>query len=231
MSPHARAPWRRALLLGATLSAMMVIGGDLLSAGQESVAMWARPLAGVLFVLVAATANPPLAATYRVLVTAGLLASLAADTLIRQPSDPFVPALTLSLAALAALFMAFATRSTPLRYKAGVVGYAAVATVVLALVSPVIGGTLRIALIAHVIVLSLTASQAASWMLDDLNSRSARLAAFGASCLVASHAVLVLDRFVFIVPARDLLVLAPYWSALACLALSVERPPPPAIRL
>jgi len=231
MSPHERAPWRRALLVAATMSALVAVGTELLAADQHRLAMWSRPFASGLFVLFAATTRPPRSAWYRSLVTAALVASLAADVLVRQPSEPFVPALALSLAALAALFVAFASGTTPLQHKAGVVGYAAVATVVLALVSPVVGGLLRNMLIAHVIVLSLTASQAASWMLDDVDSRSARLAAFGASCLVASHSVLVLDRFVFIVPARDLLVLVPYWIALACLALSVERPPPPALRL
>jgi uncharacterized membrane protein YhhN len=231
MSPGERAPWRRALLIGAAICAPVAIGAELLAPEQATLAQWARPLASGLLVLFAATTRDSLSAGYRTLITTGLLLSLAADLLVRQPSDPFVPALALSLGAVAALFAAFTRCASTLRYKAGVVGYAAVATVVLALLSPVIGGTLRTVLIAHVIVLSLTASQAASWMLEDLGSRSARLAAFGASCLVASHSVLVLDRFVFIVPAASLLVLAPYWIALACLALSVERPPPPALRL
>jgi hypothetical protein len=213
------------------VSAIVAVSDELLAAEGAGVVAWTRPLASVLFVAAAATADPPLSALYRALVTVGLLASLGADLLLRQPSDPLVPALALSTVALAALFTAFAIRSAPLRYKAGVVGYAAVATVVLSLLSPVIGGAVRIPLIAHLIGLSLTAAQAASWMLDDLRSRSARLAAFGMSCLVASHAVLVLDRFVFIVPARDLLVLAPFWIAMACLALSAQRSPAPALRL
>lgn len=231
MSPSPRAPWRHALLFGAALCAVTTLLLPSLAPQQSGLLQWSRPLATGVLLLFAVTTTDALSRRYRVLVSLGLLGSLASDLLLVHPSDPFPAVLAVSLAACVALFAAFVAHASPLRYKAGVVGYAAVATVVLALVLPVIGGTLRSTLVAHVIVLALTASQAASWMLEDLTSRSARLAAFGMSCLVAAHAVLALDRFVFIVPARDLLVLTPYWMALAALALSVERPPPPALRL
>jgi uncharacterized membrane protein YhhN len=68
-------------------------------------------------------------------------------------------------------------------------------------------------------------------MLEDPESLAARWAAIGASLFVASDAVLALDRFVMPLPARDLLVLVPYWLAQGCLAASVQRPPPPTLRL
>lgn len=231
MSPLTRAPWRHALLLGAALSALVSLVVPSLAPDQAALVQWSRPLVTGLLLLFAVTTADAISPAYRALVSLGLIASLAADLLLMRPSDPFLASLAVSVFAHIAFFAAFVVPASPLRYKAGVVGYAAVATVVLALALPVLGGPLRSTLIAHVIVLALTASQAASWMLDDLASRSARLAAFGMSCLVASSAVLVLDRFVFIVPARDLLVFAPFWIALASLALSVERPPPPALRL
>lgn len=219
------------MLVGAAVCALITILVPSFAPDRSDLLPWARPLATGLLLLFAVTTGDALSGRYRVLVSVGLLASLAADLLLTQPSDPFLASLAVSLVALVSFFAAFVVQASPLRYKAGVVGYAAVATVVLALVLPVVGGPLRNILIAHVIALALTASQAASWMLEDLTSRSARLAAFGVSCLVAAYAVLALDRFVFIVPARDLLVLAPYWIALASLALSVERPPSPALRL
>jgi len=231
VSADPRAPWRQALLLGAAVCALLSMAVPSLAPGQTELLLWARPLATGLLLLFAVTTGDAIAGAYRALVSLGLLASLAADALLMQPADPFLAALAVSGLALASFFAAFLGRAAPLRYTAGVVGYAAVATVVLALALPVVGGTLRTALIALMIVLALTAAQAASWMLEDLASRSARLAAFGLSCLAAAHAVQVLDRFVFIVPARDVLILAPYWIALACLALSVERPPPPTLRL
>jgi uncharacterized membrane protein YhhN len=198
---------------------------------QIELPAWTRALATGLLVVLAVATVEAIAQPYRALVSVGLGANLIADLLLTQPSDPFLAALVCSLLAQTAFFAAFVAQSSPLRYKAGVVGFAAAATVVLALVLPAIGGTLRVVMIAHVIALALTASQAASWMLEDLASRSARQAAFGMSCLVAAHAVLALDRFVFILPARDALVLTPYWIGLAALALSVERPPPPALHL
>lgn len=231
MSSSARPPWRNALLFGAAVAAVLSLVVPSIAPDQSEVTPWLRALATVLLMLFAATTFEPVSRLYRAFVSLGLIGCLAADLLLAQPSEPYVASLLLSLAALLALFAAFVRQSPLLRYKAGVVGYAAVATVVLALVLPVVGGTVRSTLVAHVIALALTASQAASWMLEDLASRAARLAAFGMSCLVAANAVLTLDRFVFIVPARDLLVLAPYFIALAALALSVERPPPPALRL
>jgi uncharacterized membrane protein YhhN len=231
MSPAPRAPWRRALLLAAGCCALLTMMLPLVAPAQVTLLPWTRLLASGLLLVFAVTTSDAISPWYRALVSLGLLAQLVADQLLLQPSDPLLAALACALVALVACFAAFVLQAAPLRYKAGVVGYAAVATVVLALVLPVIGGPLRSTLVAYVIALALTASQAASWMLEDLGSRSARLAAFGLSCLVAANAVFALDRFVFIVPARDLLVLTPYWIALAALALSVERPPPPALRL
>lgn len=231
MSLSSGAPWRHALLLGAALCALLSIVGPWLAPDQAGVMHWSQPLTtGLLLLVVVTTADAP-SRVYRALVGLGLIASLAADTLRIQPSDPLLASLAVSMLAYLAFFAAFVVHAFPLRHKSAVVGYAAVATVVLALALPLIGGPLRSTLIAHVIVLALTASQAASWMLEDLASRSARLAAFGMSCLVASNAVLVLDRFVYIVPVRDLWVLVPYWIALGSLARSVERPPPPALHL
>jgi uncharacterized membrane protein YhhN len=230
MSPQ-RAWWRQAVLIGASLAAVVTLILPVGAAEDAALAQLTRPLVAGLLGLFAATSRHVTSAVYRLLVSLGLLTSVVADVLFTRTTDPFLAGLAVSLVSVLLFFAAVAGRASLLRYKAGVVGYAAVATVVLALVVPVVGGAMRAALIAHVIALALTASQAASWMLEDLSARSARLAAFGMSCLVASHAVLVLDRFVFILPARDLLVLVPYWIALACLALSVERPPPPALRL
>lgn len=231
MTPTARAPWRHALLLGAALCALLSAVGPWLAPDLAATLPWWRLLATGLLLLFAVTATGAPSRAYQALVSAGLLAMLVADGILMQPSDPLPASLAVSILALVLFFAAFAREASPLRHKAGVVGYAAVATLVLALVLPAVGGALRAMLIAHVIALALVASQAASWLLEDLASRSARLAAFGTSCLVASSAMLALDRFVFIVPARDVLVLAPHWVGLAALALSVDRPPPPALRL
>ena len=91
---------------------------------------------------------------------------------------------------------------------------------------PTVGGLLHVTVVAWVLALSLMAAQGASWLLRHPTSSPARLAAFGAASLVASGTLLVLDRFVTFVPARDLLVLAPHWIGVALLAHSVHRPAP-----
>jgi uncharacterized membrane protein YhhN len=223
--------WRRLVLAAAAVGALVTIGALTLAPGSPAVVWVAKPVTTALLALLAATTRAPLSAAFRLLITLGLLASLAGDVLLMLPEDRFTAGLAAFLVAHVAYLAAFASRAPLLRHRSGVVGYAAVATVVLALVLPAVGGVLRTAIIAYVIVIALMAAQATSWLLDEPASRAARLAAIGASCFVASDALLALDRFVFIVPARDLLVLAPYWIAQACIALSVERPPPPSLRL
>ncbi len=222
---------RRLLLAAAAVSACVTIGALTFAPDSPELVWAAKPVATGLLVLLAATTPAPLSASFRLLITLGLVSSLAGDVLLMLPEDRFLAGLAAFLLAHVAYLAAFATRAPLLAHRSGVVGYAAVATVVLALVLPAVGGVLRTAIIAYVIVIALMAAQATSWLLDEPASRAARLAAIGASCFVASDALLALDRFVLIVPARDLLVLAPYWVAQACIALSVERPPPPALRL
>jgi uncharacterized membrane protein YhhN len=225
------APLRAGLALAALLAAGVAIGALTLAPDRPVLVWVAKPLATLLLLVLAATTRHALSSRYRTLVTLGLTASLAGDVLLMLPDDRFMAGLVAFLVAHVAYLAAFASRAPLLRHRSGVVGYAAVATVVLALVLPAVGGTLRTAIIGYVIMIALMAAQATSWLLDEPLSRAARLAAIGASCFVASDALLALDRFVLIVPARDLLVLAPYWVAQACIALSVERPPPPSLRL
>ena len=223
--------WRRALLGAAAGCVGLVIG--LLSLAPEAVSLLyvARPLATLLLLVLAATTREPLSPSYRALVTAGLAATLVGDVLLMVPADRFLAGRLAFLVAHGCLLAAFASRAPLLRHRLGVIAYAAVATVVLALVLPAVGGALRFVLVTSVVVLALMAAQAVSWMLEEPASSAARFGAIGAACLVASDALLALDRFVLVIPARDLLVLLPFWLGLALLALSVRRPPPPALRL
>jgi len=191
----------------------------------------AKPLTTSLLIALVLTTRHPIAASYRVLIVAGLLASVVGDVLLMMPSDQFISGLGSFLVAHLLYLAAFASRAPLLRNRSAVVGYVAMSTTVLALVLPAVGGLLRTAIILYVIAITAMASQAASWMLDETRSSSARLAAIGAALFVASDAVLALDRFVQIVPMRDLLVLGTYWLGQACIALSAQRPAPPTLRL
>lgn len=231
MSTPSSFPPRAPLLVVAAVAAIVCIV-SLTWFPEAPVLVWStKPLATGLLAVLALRTNPALAPRYRLLVGLALVASTLGDVLLMLPEDRFVAGLAAFLGAHLLYLAAFGSRAALLRHRSGVIGYAAVATVVLARVLPVVGGALRIAIIAYVIVIALMAAQATSWMLDAPSDRSARLAAIGASLFVASDALLALDRFVLVVPARDVLVLAPYWLGQGCLALSVAAPPAPSLRL
>jgi uncharacterized membrane protein YhhN len=231
MMAHRPSPSRRRLAVVAAVAATTAIVTLQWRPDAPAVVWVAKPAATAALAALAFVTTPAVAQRYRWLLGAGLVASTAGDVLLMLPSDPFLAGLGAFLVAHLCYLGAFAQRGGWLRRKEGVVGFAAVATVVLSLVLPNVGGVLRAAIIGYVVVIALMAAQATSVLLEAPDDRSARLAAIGASLFVASDALLALDRFVMVMPARDVLVLAPYWLGQGCLALSVARPPAPALRL
>ncbi len=219
------------LLIAVGVGALTTILTLSYASGPSPLVYVAKPLTTLLLVVLALSTRVPLSRAYRALITGGLLASLAGDVLLMLPSDQFIPGLASFLVAHLLYLAAFASRAPLLQHRLAVVGYVAVATTVLAMVLPAVGGVLRTSIIAYVVVITIMASQGASWMLDEPRSSAARLAAIGAALFVASDALLALDRFVTIVPMRDLLVLGTYWLAQSCIALSVQRPAPPTLRM
>lgn len=189
------------------------------------------PVTTALLLLVAFSTRDALRGLFRRLVVAGLVASIVGDVLLAFRPDNIVPAVTAFVVAHSAYLIAFSSRAPFLRNRVTVIGYAAAATALLALVLPAVGGSVRIVVVAAVLSMSLMAAQGASWMLDEPRSSAARIAAIGAALLVSSFALFTFDRFANALPARDLLVLGTYWAAQACIALSVQRPAAPAIRM
>ena len=222
---------RSGLLAAATVGAMTTVLALAGATDESPIVYVAKPLTTTMLIALALTTRDPIAASYRALVVAGLLASLVGDVLLMLPSDRLIAALGSFWVAHLLYLAAFASRASLLRHRSTVIGYVVMSTSVLAMVLPAVGGLLRTVIITDVIVITVMASQAASWMLDEARSSSARLAAVGAALLVTSATLFALDRFVQIVPMRDLLVLGTYWLAQACIALSVQRPAPPTLRL
>ena len=222
---------RRGLLTAAGVAASLAVLGVTILTDSPWLHWSMKPLATGLLALAAARTASAVSSGYRRLVTLALLASLVGDVLLMLPGEHFLAGLGAFLVAHLCYLAAFATPARFLRHRTGVVLFAIVATLVLSLVLPSVGGVLRTAIVLYVIVIAIMAAQATSWMLEAPESVAARLAAVGASLFVASDAVLALDRFVMPLPARDLLVLVPYWLAQGCLAASVQRPPPPTLRL
>ena len=228
----------RPVLLGtAAAAAVLTI---LVYGGSESVrplAYATKPAATSLLFALALFTREPITARYRALVSAGLACSLAGDVLLMFDGRFFLAGLATFLVAHLAYLAAFTGPARPFAHRSAVLAYAAVATLVLARLLPVLGGVLRAAVITYVVVIALMAAQAASWMLESADGAAAshrtagaaRLAALGASLFVCSDAALALDRFVTVVPYRDGVVLGTYWTAQGLIAASVRRPPPPTI--
>jgi uncharacterized membrane protein YhhN len=222
---------RQALLIAAAISAVVVIAALSLSPDTPALVYLGKPLTTLLLLVLAAGTRDALAPSYRALVTAGLLASLVGDVFLMLPGDYFLAGLASFLVAHLLYIVAFSTRARFLRHQLPVLAYVVVATLVLFLVLPTVGGVLRTAIVAYVLVITVMAAQGTCWLIESPAAPSARLVALGAACFVSSDALLALDRFVTYVPARDLLILGSYWLGQGCIAASVRRAPPPTLRM
>ncbi len=219
------------LLAGTAVAALLTIVAYQVDGERAQLALFTRPLTTALLLLLAATTQNPLTPAYRVWVCAGLVSSLVGDGLLMLSDDRFLPGLAALLIAHTAYTAAFAGRARFLEHKVAVLGYVVVATALLALVLPAVGGTIRAVIIIYILSVAVMAAQGASWMLSTEFSRPALFAAVGAALLVASGAMLAIDQFVTVVPSRNVLVLGTYWLAQAGITLSVQQPPPPTLRM
>ncbi len=201
-----------ALLAGAHIVARL--------AGWPRAAFWLKPLPIALFVLVAATASPPLSSLYRGLILAGLLFSMIGDIFLASGEKRFVPGLAAFLIAHLFYAGAFLTQQGP----GGPWWLAALAlaygALMVALLWPHVPDSLRAAVAAYMGVILCMAWLAAGWWIDT-GSRNAGLAALGALSFVASDSALAWDRFRRPFRLAPLVVMATYYLAQALLALSV----------
>lgn len=158
---------------------------------------------------------------YARLVTAGLLLSLAGDTLLIEPSL-FLAGLVAFLLAHLCYIAAFATgvgffpRLQPFA-AAGVVAGA-----VLLVLWPALPGSLRLPVLAYVAAIGLMVGQAhARAAVAAL--RENRRAAAGATLFLFSDAMLAIDRFHTPFLAAPVLVLGSYWAAQTLITLSIPN--------
>jgi uncharacterized membrane protein YhhN len=215
-------PWLFSLVAGAIL-----LGGAHLwtrTHGQEQAArrLKALPVAlALLVVLTAGTLLPPsVTPTYRWLVAAGLLFSMAGDIFLALPKDRFVAGLGSFLIAHLFYIGAFVARAgfqgAPIALLLAL-GYGAL---MLALLLPHVQGVLRVAVALYMGVILVMGWQAAGLWLA-IGDRAAALALAGALFFVASDSVLAWDRFRRPFAAAPLVVMVTYYIAQWLLALSV----------
>ena len=176
-----------------------------------------KPLATAL-VFAVALAVPAADETYRRLIAAGLLFSLAGDVFLMLPRDRFVAGLASFLVAHLLYLAAFARGGAGV--TPGLVAFfAAFAGVFVRLLWPHLGG-LRLPVAAYAAALSAMAWQAAEGALA--GRPGAALAAAGALLFAASDGMLAWNRFVRPLPHAQALVLSTYWAAQLLIALAIR---------
>lgn len=212
-------------------SAVGTVAGTTLVPDAPRLPLVGGVMTSLLLVLVAWLSPNRLGAVYRGAVTLGILCSLGGLLLHLSGDGTAWSAWMVFAAGHLCYLVAFCTQAPVFEQRMAVVAYAVVATGVLALLLPAVGGVLRGVLIGAVLIACATAAQGATWLLHAPRSGAARLAAIGSACLVSAHALMLLDVFAAVVPARAVLVLGGYWVAHICIAASVERPAPPTLRL
>jgi uncharacterized membrane protein YhhN len=164
-------------------------------------------------------AAPAPSARYRGLIAAGLLCSLAGDVLLLWPEALFVAGLAAFLVAHLCYFTAFVDEGGDRPRLKLLVPLLVVAVAVLAAIWGGLG-SLRVPVVIYVaIIVAMWWAAITRWR--TMGSRSAALAAAGATAFVVSDGLLALNRFREPLPAAALLVLGPYYLAQFLLAASV----------
>ncbi len=178
----------------------------------------AKPLATIAVILIAGRSARPVSTSYRTLITAGLVASLAGDVFLMLPSDRFIAGLASFLVAHLLYIAAFGRHGGGVRDAVAATVFA-LAGVMLAFLWPSLGA-LRIPVVIYVMVIATMAWQALSrWR--RLRTMDARLAAIGGVVFLVSDSALAVGKFRGEFPGSALLVLGTYWVAQWCIAMSV----------
>lgn len=194
-------------------------------ARRLKLAFWLKPLPVLLFIFIAALADPPVSATYRALIIAGLIFSCAGDVFLALPQDRFVWGLGSFLIAQLLYVAAFVSVG-----GFGFTWWIALAALLygaalLAVLWPHVGARLRLPVTVYLVVILVMGWQAAElWVA--FHSTSARLATIGAATFIASDSVLALDKFRGGFPggyrAARIVTMLTYYAAQWLLALSVQ---------
>lgn len=177
-----------------------------------------KPLTVVLIILTALQAKHETAASYRLLVVAGLVCSLAGDVFLMLPRERFVAGLLSFLVAHLCYIAAFTIDGVHVRVWAAVV-FTVYGVLMLTLLWPRLG-KLKAAVVVYVAVILFMGLQALGRWLDAKDWGSAAGCA-GALLFVASDSVLAWDRFRREFKAAQAIILSTYFAAQCLIALSV----------
>lgn len=200
----------------AGLSAALAILGE--ERGPRTLVYAFKPLTTALILLMAVTAEGA-DPRYRILITAGLAASLAGDVFLMLPQDRFTAGLASFLAAHVTYAAAFATRPSGVADGMLLLALLAIAAGIVGVLWAGLGRFRGPVVVYVAAIMGMAWLACIRWRAGE--AVGAGLAAVGALSFVLSDALLALDRFRRPFRHSRAWVLASYYAAQALIALSV----------
>jgi uncharacterized membrane protein YhhN len=178
-----------------------------------------KPLTTSLIILIAVLSERgDSESSYRLLIIAGLLFSLAGDVFLMRPSDRFIAGLVSFLIAHVLYIAAFVTDAGVATFW-WVIPFLIYGAIVYAFLAAHVG-KLRVPVIIYMVAILIMAWQAAGrWY--DMRETGRLLAFIGAVLFVISDSVLALNRFRQPFKAARALTMGTYYSAQWFIALSI----------
>lgn len=219
------AAWRRGAS-GLLAAAVVAVAGALLRA-RGGFDVWtllhwiAKPMATAILIALVWRYGSRVDGRLHRGVLAGLVCSLAGDVLLMLSPALFVGGLLAFLLAHLCYLRAFTADTRLFAYPLALLVLGIVGAAVLAFLWSGLAPSLRIPVIAYVVVLvSMAAQSAARWRAHP--DPRTRMAAIGGLLFVVSDALLAIDRFRVPIAAASLWVLGTYWAAQWGIAQSVR---------
>lgn len=210
------------LVAGGVVASAVTVGAE--ARGARRLVYAAKPLATALLLGVALSAAAPPSPSYRLLVSIGILFSLAGDVFLMLPGDRFLPGLVSFLFAHVLYVAAFLGAASPgAPFVAAAAPFALAATALVAWLWPKLPTGLKAPVAVYAAALSSMAAVALARALAS-SGAGAWGAATGALVFVVSDALLAADRFRGPIPFARPAVLATYYAAQLAIALSVTVP-------
>lgn len=177
-----------------------------------------KPLTTVLILAIALLADNPISSTYRALIVAGLVASLAGDVFLMLP-DRFTPGLLSFLIAHIFYILAFTHESSGMAPIWYIIPFVLYGVVILRWLWPHLG-SVRVPVMIYMGAILIMAYQAANRWIETAQDGTL-LALAGAYLFVASDSALAVNMFRGRFRGADFIVLSTYFAAQLLIAWSV----------
>jgi uncharacterized membrane protein YhhN len=178
-----------------------------------------RVVAMLLILAAAVTASHPVTTTYRVLVAAGLVLSLAGDVCMMLPEKKFIEGLAFFLAAHGSYIAAFRPGPGERVSASTMLPFIVLGLLIFRMLAPSLG-RLKLPVLIYVAAISAMACLAASRFITD-GGTGPLLAMIGALLFMGSDGALAYNRFIRPFPSAQVVILGLYYPAQVLIALSV----------